>query len=975
MDDAIDTEQPNGPWLSPRRKLGFGILVVLLLAFLLPPWININRFKRNIAASISSSLGRPVRMDHVGLRLLPSPGFTMDNFVVGEDPAFGAEPVVRATTVTATLHISSLWRGRLEFASIDLDEPSVDLVRNQYRAWNLQGILFQAARIATAPTGQRSASSLPRFPYIQAENARVNIKMGDEKLPLSFTDAKLALWLSAPGHWQVEIEGRPIRSDLQLSDTGTLRIEGGLQAAPSLAAIPIDLRLEWEKAQLGEATRLLTGSDLGWRGALETTGQVSGTVGDAHLQLRAAVTGLRREEFFPEKSLDLSVDCSAASKGDFTALSGIHCALPLDTGGLQLEGSVDALKTRPAPQLDLAIHQVPAQTLLAALRHASNRIAPGITAEGSLDGAFHYGPPPAVEDTSSKPGISRANPAKVHDRPGGSAARWQGQAALPHLALNAPGWTHPLVVEDLRLVAGEGAPGPAKKPGGRRSSAPPTSVADNADNGSEDQSGLSLVAASLPLAAAQPAVLTARFVSDGYTFHIVGDAAIARLLELDGTLHLLDSALPALQPTGTASLNVDLHGPWLVPSQETLALLPDAVRPPQTLSLTGELQLKSALLRPAFAGLGASGSESPPLVGATDSPSSPGQGAAHAQDGRSATAATPPGDIGVASAHLVVSTDVVAWQGIVATYNGLRFQGDVFVPTSCTVAQLSLGRPANATAQAPSPLCVASFDLATPTVDFGSVAEALNRTAPQRRSLLDLFSSGPAAAPLLPTAQGTLRVATLDLGPMVVRNAVVRLSTQGSRATLDSFTGDVLGGTIVAHGSVLAGGAVPSYEVDAAIHNFSLAAAATIFHQKWGTGAGEAHCALRLSGADSAVLRHSAAGDCDWQLRRGSLSVSSLGVGPGSHRTSYPFQQWQGNASLANAVLKLEPGEVVSAQGSLPVAGTIGLDRSIDLQWGGEHLQGWLDGADAPSGKTSGQDLGAGRSPSPETGIPSGHRP
>ncbi len=73
------------------------------------------------------------------------------------------EPFLRADTVTATLHISSLWRGHLEFATISLDNPHVNLVRNAAGQWNLAGILLQASQ-THRPTGQtqrRRPSTLP----------------------------------------------------------------------------------------------------------------------------------------------------------------------------------------------------------------------------------------------------------------------------------------------------------------------------------------------------------------------------------------------------------------------------------------------------------------------------------------------------------------------------------------------------------------------------------------------------------------------------------------------------------------------------------------------------------------------------------------------------------------------------------------------------------------------------------------------
>src|SRR5260370_40319924 len=128
--EAVDADSP--PSLSTRtlRRLLYLALaaLVILLLVLLPPLISLNRYQKRIANSISDSLGRPVHLDRVSLNLLPLPGFTLEKFVVDEDPAFGSEPVIRANSVRATLRISSLWRRRVEFSTISFSDPSVHLV-------------------------------------------------------------------------------------------------------------------------------------------------------------------------------------------------------------------------------------------------------------------------------------------------------------------------------------------------------------------------------------------------------------------------------------------------------------------------------------------------------------------------------------------------------------------------------------------------------------------------------------------------------------------------------------------------------------------------------------------------------------------------------------------------------------------------------------------------------------------------------
>ena len=115
---------------SRHGKVVAGIVLVLAL-FLTRP--GAQRLRARIVRSISLALGRQVDVGSVTLRLLPQPGFDLRNFVIHEDPAFGAEPVLQSSDVVAIVRVSSLLRGRLEIARLSLNEPSLNLVRNSRR--------------------------------------------------------------------------------------------------------------------------------------------------------------------------------------------------------------------------------------------------------------------------------------------------------------------------------------------------------------------------------------------------------------------------------------------------------------------------------------------------------------------------------------------------------------------------------------------------------------------------------------------------------------------------------------------------------------------------------------------------------------------------------------------------------------------------------------------------------------------------
>jgi AsmA protein len=309
-------------------RLAAVLLIVLALA-LTPPLLNVERLRHRIAASMSESLGRPVHIDSVTLHLLPMPGFTLTNVVVSEDPEFGSEPTIRAMTVEATLRPSSLWRRQVEISKVKFVEPSLNLVRNSQGRWNLQSLLMHAAGVPTAPTEQVKAGPAPRFPYIEATNGRVNLKMGEEKKAFSLTDADFALWLPSPQIWRVRLVGKPARTDTSITDPGEIRLEGSLERAATMTEVPVDLRASWHSAPLGEASKVLTGADAGWRGMLTVDAELVGPLGSAKLATKVTLNELRRADFVPARSLDLQADCTATVNVATAVATSPQCQLPV----------------------------------------------------------------------------------------------------------------------------------------------------------------------------------------------------------------------------------------------------------------------------------------------------------------------------------------------------------------------------------------------------------------------------------------------------------------------------------------------------------------------------------------------------------------------------------------------------------------------------------------------------------------------
>ena len=218
-------------------------MVLVLALFLVRP--GAQRLRTRIVRSISLALGRPVDVGSVTLRLLPQTGFDLENFVVHEDPEFGAEPVLQSSDVMATVRVSSLLRGRLEIARLSLTEPSINLVRNSEGRWNLEKLVERAASTPVAPTSKTRREARPGFPYIEADHGRINFKFGQEKKPYALTEANFALWQDSENTWGMRLKAQPMRTDFNLSDTGLLALDGSWQRSADLHETPVQFALQW----------------------------------------------------------------------------------------------------------------------------------------------------------------------------------------------------------------------------------------------------------------------------------------------------------------------------------------------------------------------------------------------------------------------------------------------------------------------------------------------------------------------------------------------------------------------------------------------------------------------------------------------------------------------------------------------------------------------------------------------------------
>jgi hypothetical protein len=506
---------------SKRRVAAAGALVLLML-FLIRP--GASRLKSRIIASISTGVGRSVDIGSVHFRLLPRPGFDLDNLVVYDDPAFGAEPMLRASEVNASLRLTSLLRGRLEIARLELTEPSLNLVHAVNGGWNLEALVERAAHMPLAPTGKAKSEPRRGFPYIVATSARINFKQGPEKKPYALTNADFSLWQDSENTWGVRLKAQPVRTDLNLNDTGLLQVNGRWQRAERIRDTPVQFTVEWTRAQLGQMTKLFTGNDQGWRGDAQLDVTMSGTPAKLEIVSNVAVHDFRRYDIAAGDALNLAAHCDGNYSSPEHIFHEVLCTAPAGNGQITMKADV-ALPWSAMHDIKITAESVPASLGLMLAQRMKKNLPADLVADGELSGSASFVRSESAQQT------------KIEGR--GEIADFQLSSASTKSEIG------PVTVP---LVLSATADGRAAL---RRT---------NSHKAPQNPEGKRLDIGPFPLGARISAPTVRGFVTaTGYGASIAGDAEIGRTLRIARMF-----GLAALQTTaeGTADIDLKLNGTW-----------------------------------------------------------------------------------------------------------------------------------------------------------------------------------------------------------------------------------------------------------------------------------------------------------------------------------------------------------------------------------------------------------------------------
>ncbi len=865
-----DHQQGRQRW----RKGLWPVLILaafLVLLLVVPPLVSIGRYKSQIIRLISESLGRPVRLSSVELRVFPWPGFEITNLSVAEDPAYGAEPVLHANTVRASIRLLSLWRGRLEIGTISVDDASLNVVHNGPGKWNLDPLFRTAVARAGSTSGASGSRRAVPLPYLEATNSRINFKEGAEKLPFSLVNAEFELWQESPGDWRVRLRGQPARTDLSLyqEDTGVVRLEASMQHAPTLRQMPVRLDLDWRDAQLGQLSRLVFGADPGWRGDLTGNLHLEGTAASAHIVTRLRASGVHRAEFAPAEPLDFDANCDLVYHYSLRSFEKLACNSPLGDGSIHITGDQSAVEL--APRLTAELDHVPVAAGLGLLRTVRSGLAPDLQAAGTVSGKIAYDATIPAPVKSAKPSGSRhARPVEALSGP------LSGTLTVVGLTLSGGGLAQPIQAPKIALE-----PVLPQSPDQRLALAGSTAV---------------------PLGGTAPMTVGMSFTIAGYTAQLRGQVSLQRARELTRAAGLAQA--PALDGLAGDPLQVDLTaaGPWLV-----LQVAQPEVRMASVDTPAEEQTAAAAKAENTVAAKAPSTQAAVPPTADTLS------GTVTLRNGnwRADYLAS---HVEIAQATLNLLRGELLWDPVSFSYGPLKGTATLELKTEC----------------APDQTCRPHFTMALGSLDAADLQTAIlgvQQKGTLLSSLIDRLH--PSSAPPWPELDGTLNADTLVLGPVSLNLPSVQIRIVPDGAQVSSLSAGLLGGRLEASGSFTRAASdkdKPSYSFEGKVEKLSAAAVGQLLGEHWTGGTFNASGNIDLAGYTEKDLGTSAKGTLHFEWTRGTVSTK-FAVGK-SRAAVLPaaltrFDRWTGDAAITSGAVTLGENQVQLGSHKNSVAGAV----------------------------------------------------
>ncbi len=348
------------------------------------PWIDASSFSNMIRQAVEDQLGRKIQFSKVHLTLLSGPGFSLEDVSIAEDPQYGIEPFAWVPTLHARLRIDKLLQGEFRLSSLQLEEPTLNLVKRSDGTWNVVALLERLSAPRRMP--------LNLFPALEVSDGRIDFKFGARKTTFYVLDADLSIYPKRSGKLYVQFSGSPARSDRAGNGFGHLRgVANWYMNPPSRESNQLEAEVTLDPSNLSELTTLFEGQDIGVHGSISGHARVDGPLDALRVRGDLRLADVHRWDLLPSSGESWrveylgSIDWAAHRLNIHSAQGGEG-----ETKPVSLQLNVDHFLTQPGWSLLARLDGAPIEKLLPLGRRMGLALPEELVVTGSVTGALGY---------------------------------------------------------------------------------------------------------------------------------------------------------------------------------------------------------------------------------------------------------------------------------------------------------------------------------------------------------------------------------------------------------------------------------------------------------------------------------------------------------------------------------------------------------------------------------------------------------
>jgi len=211
---------------SKLKWIAIAILVIILILFVLPFLIPVNKFRPTIEQKASEALGRKVSVGDLSLSILRG-SLGISDLSISDDPKFNSGPFLTAKEVRVGVELMPLiFSQQLNVTEISIVNPQVVMLKDPSGKWNFSSI--GGSSPSSAPAQNKPATSSGGSSSAQSVSIQ-KLSLEDGQITLGNTNSKKRSVYTKVNLTATDVattSNFPVQFSMDLPGGGTMKIDG-----------------------------------------------------------------------------------------------------------------------------------------------------------------------------------------------------------------------------------------------------------------------------------------------------------------------------------------------------------------------------------------------------------------------------------------------------------------------------------------------------------------------------------------------------------------------------------------------------------------------------------------------------------------------------------------------------------------------------------------------------------------------------